>query len=196
MKRKLLLYTSVGLLLLTLFFFLKRSAKSGDQAIISHYLLVQHVEALGKLELVRYNMQDVVEYEKVRDWLPNAKTLLVVHGEAVGCIDLAKVRAEDIQVIKDSLSIVLPYPELCYCKVDHQRSRVYQVEYGLWETADLVDEAYRYAENHFYTQLKKTRIDAEVKVNAEKLLAPIFQAMGFRSVNIRYQLSTQEPAGR
>jgi hypothetical protein len=157
---------------------------------ISHSMIVSHVESLGKLELVRYNIQNIVEYKKLRNWLPNAKTLLVAAGEAVGCIDLAKIEPDDIFIHKDSLSIILPAPEICYCKIDHRKSRIYQVDYGFWETSELVDEAYRHAEEQLYMEVQNSDFEQDTKNNARKILEPIFNAMGFTKISLNFKLKS------
>ncbi|MDR2475349.1 MAG: DUF4230 domain-containing protein, partial [Bacteroidales bacterium] len=125
------------------YFFTKKSA---IDTIAHHNEIVEKIESIGRLELVRMSVQDVLEYEMVRQWLPNAKAVLIVYGEAVGCIDLQKIQAADIFVSGDSISIKLPDPELAYCKIDHQKSRVYDTRNNFMSSIQLIDEAYRAAE--------------------------------------------------
>jgi hypothetical protein len=56
--------------------------------------------------------------------------MLLAVGEVVGFIGFSKVTGEDVEITGDSIHMVLPAPEICYCKIDHQRSRIYNVGFG------------------------------------------------------------------
>ncbi len=185
---KLLIYVLlIVVLIITSIFIWEKHKKSGTDAEVSHSMIVTNIEQMGKLEVVKYTVENVVEYKKVRQWLPNSKTLLIVVGEVVGCIDFSKIKPEDIQVQKDSIHLSLPAPEICYCKVDHQRSRVYNVEFGLWDTHALVDEAYRHAESQLYVEANRMGINTDSQSNAIKMLTPMLNAMGFKKVAIQFK---------
>jgi len=171
-------------------FLLVRSINKPEQTIITHDMVLLQVEELGQLELVKYNIRDVIEYKKMRQWLPNSKTALIVVGEVISCVDLSKIQKEDIVVIKDSVSLTLPIPEICHFKVDHTRSRVYDIQYGLWDTHQLVDEAYREAERQLYQQALSMGIANESRQSAIKLLTPLLKAFGFNKVSINFKEST------
>ncbi|WP_165043154.1 DUF4230 domain-containing protein [Dysgonomonas sp. ZJ709] len=159
---------------------------------ISHNMIVQKVEALGNLEVIRYSIQDIIEYKKVREWLPNAKTVLVVTGEVIGCVDLTKIRDKDIYTAGDSIRITLPAPEICHSKIDHSKSHIYDIEYGLWESEKITDEAYRYAEKELYAQALKMDFAPKSRENTIQLLHPILQSMGFNHIMITFRSETSE----
>jgi hypothetical protein len=168
------------------FIFLKLNDK-GMQTVVSHQTTLEKVEALGKLELVRMNIRDVMEHRQIRQWLlPDASALLIISGEVVGCIDLQKVKPENIVVKKDTLIIQLPAPELCYCKVDHENSKVYSTRFSYFTRLNLVDSAYREAEN----QLEKIALESGIldrtKETALTLLKPFFENLGFKQVEISF----------
>jgi len=173
-------------------FVLARSCNKPEQIEITHDMVLLQVEELGQLELVKYNIRDVIEYKKIRTWLPNSKTALIVVGEIIACVDLTKIQTEDVVVAGDSVSLTLPVPEICHFKVDHSRSRVYDVQYGLWNTADLVDEAYREAEQQLYHQALEMGIASESRQSAIKLLTPLLKALGFNKITIDFKKSPYE----
>ncbi len=152
----------------------------------THQEVVEKIEAIGRLELVRMNVRDVMEHKLVRQWLPNASALLIINGEAAGCIDFQKMKPEDIVIEKDAIKIKLPQPELCYCKINHEKSRVYETKYDYFVTADLVDNAYQEAEK----QLRKTVLESgildQTKQNATLFLKPFFETLGYKSVEISF----------
>jgi hypothetical protein len=186
----LLLLVAIGIIL----YFLYKSYKDDKAAQISvtHDMLVQQIEELGRLEVVRYNIQDLMEYEKKRKWFPNSKTSIKIVGEVTGCVDLRMIRAEDIFTKQDSVSIILPDPEICNCKIDHSKSKVYNVEYGLWETEEIVDEAYREAEKKLYKEAQNMGIAKESRANAIKVLTPLLRGLGFKKIHIGFKSTENE----
>ena len=169
----------------------KREAKE----VISHSVIVQSIEDIGRLEVIRYNVRDIVEYKKIREWLPNAKTLLMVSGEIVVCIDLSKIASNDIRTSGDSIYLTLPEPEICHTKIKHSESKVYNLEFGLWESEEIMDEAYRYAEKQLEIEALKLNIRDKSRENTANLLTPILHSMGFKYVAISLKPQVREFGG-
>ncbi|AKQ46885.1 hypothetical protein TH63_16590 [Rufibacter radiotolerans] len=151
---------------------------------VMHNTILTKVEDMGKLELVRFNFKDVVEYKKeVSTFLPDSKIALIVGGEAVGCIDLRKLEASDLQFIGDSvLHVSLPAPEICYYRIDHTQSKVFGKENTYFQDADLVDEGYKYAEANVKKAAISSGILKQTSINAEKILKPMLENMTGRKV--------------
>ncbi|MBC3540781.1 DUF4230 domain-containing protein [Rufibacter sediminis] len=151
---------------------------------VTHNTILTKIEEMGKLELVRFNFKDVVEYKKeVSKFLPDSKVALIVGGEAVGCIDLQKLQATDVQFIGDSvLHVSLPAPEICYYRIDHTQSKVFSKENTYFRDADLVDEGYKYAEENVKQAALNSGILQQTSVNAEKILKPMLENMTGRKV--------------
>ena len=165
------------------------------QVTVTHNTVLTQVEALGKLELVRYRFKDVVEYKKSSKYpfLPDAKAALIVGGEAVGCIDLRKIRPQDVTFEGDSVvRVVLPAPELCAFQVNHSQSRVFSTENTFFQDAQVVDEAYRYAEAQVRRAALQSGILAETQRNAQQILVPMLRTLTGRRVIIGQQM--QVPA--
>ncbi|GAA4499755.1 hypothetical protein GCM10023172_18860 [Hymenobacter ginsengisoli] len=161
------------------------------QVSVTHNTVLTQVEALGKLELVRYRFKDVVEYKRTAKYpfLPDAKAALIVGGEAVGCLDLRKIRPQDVVLEGDSVvRIILPAPELCAFQVNHNLSRVFSTQNGFFDDASLVDDAYRYAEAQVRKSALQSGILAETQRNAQQLLVPMLHTLTGRRVIIGQQL--------
>ncbi|GAA3944231.1 hypothetical protein GCM10022406_28340 [Hymenobacter algoricola] len=165
---------------------------------VTHNTVLQKVEALGKLELVRYHFKDVVEYKKsTYRFLPDAKVALIVAGDAVGCLDLRKVQPRDVVFEGDSVvRVALPAAELCTWQVDHSQSRVYSVENGFFQDAELVDAGYKYAEANVRTAALQSGILAQTEQNAEKILRPMLETMTGRRVVLTQQIAPPQLPGR
>ena len=163
---------------------------------VTHNTVLTQVEALGKLELVRYRFKDVVEYKRASRYplLPDAKVALVVGGEAVGCLDLRKIRPQDVVLEGDSVvRVFLPAPELCGFQVNHNQSRVFSTENGFFDDASLVDEGYRYAEAQVRTAALQSGILAETQRNAQQLLGPLLRTLTGRRVVLGQQMTLPAP---
>jgi hypothetical protein len=151
---------------------------------VTHNTVLTKIEGLGRMELVRYNFKDVVEYNKeISRWLPNAKSVLIVAGEAVGCIDLSQVTRQDVQFTNDStITIRLPEPEICYFKVDHEKSKVFALENTYFQDAALVDDAYKFAEKNIRQSAITAGILEQTAQNADKILKPMLEGMTGKTV--------------
>lgn len=178
---------------IVLMLFLWESVKSfsifkGKELKTTHNIVLKEISELGKLELVKFVYRDVVEQEITRDFLPNPQAILIIQGEAVGCIDLQKVADEDIVAVGDTVIINLPKPEICYHKIDHNRSRVYDTKYAFMNEGLLLEEAFKRAE----AQILETALDNDIleqtKQNANLVLKPILETMTGKKVVLKYPL--------
>ncbi|RTQ53569.1 DUF4230 domain-containing protein [Hymenobacter gummosus] len=151
---------------------------------VTHNTVLEKIEGLGRLELVRYQFKDIVEYKRsTYRFLPDAKVALIVAGEAVGCLDLRQVRPTDVVFEGDSVvRVALPPPQLCTWRVDHDRSRVYGVENGFFQDAELVDQGYKYAEANVKRAALQSGILAQTTRNAEQILRPMLETLTGRRV--------------
>ena len=176
-------------------FFNKPEEKKEPEVVVNFNTVLTSVEDLGRMELVRYNFKDVVEYEKtVSRFIPNSKLVLIVSGEAVGCVDFAKITQADIQFQGDTLvQVALPAPEICYYKVDHSKSKVFSKENTYFQDAELVEEGYKYAEQNVKKAALNSGILRQTTVNAEKILKPMLEEITGRRVVLVPQRRIQNP---
>jgi hypothetical protein len=165
---------------------------------VTHNTVLEKVEDLGRLELVQYHFKDVVEYKKsTYRFLPDAKVALIVAGDAVGCLDLRKLRPQDVVMEGDSVvRVALPAPELCTWQIDHAKSKVYSVENGFFQDAELVDAGYKYAEANVRTAALQSGILAQTQLNAEKILRPMLETLTGRRVILTQQMRNPQPPAK
>jgi len=153
-----------------------------------HLLSVDKIEKMGKLELVKVNIKDVVEQTKDRPfYLPNAKAVLIIAGEVIAGIDLEKVKKEDVVDSGTQIAITLPKPEILMSKINHEKSKIYNIDWGGFSTADLVDEAYKNAELTIIEEAAKTGYEMTCINNAKALLTPIFRELAGKDVEIIFK---------
>lgn len=156
--------------------------------ISTHSLVLEKIEELGKLELVKYKFKDVLEYTKeYKGWIRNSKVVLIVSGEAVGCIDLKKIKNTDIDdTRKDTIFIRLPEPELCYYKINQDESRIYDSAYGFTDAASVIGEAYKEAERKMKTVALESGIIEQTRKNANVMLKPLLESLSKKKVMLKY----------
>ncbi len=152
--------------------------------------MVEQISNIGKLELVKYSMKDVIERKELRTFLPDQRVLLVAAGEVAGCIDLRKIQPSDIvRHSADSVSVTLPEPEICYVKIDHQRSKVYDVSGAWWpgDTQNMVEDIYKIAEEKLLKNAKEMDILGKTKENAKVIFAPMMEQISGGKVDVRFR---------
>ena len=159
---------------------------------VSHSVLLQKITSMGKLELVKYNFRDVVESRIKKDFLPDAKVLLIVTGEATGCLDLTKIRVADITEQDSILVVHLPEPEICSFKIDHSKSKVYNTEYAFMDEAKLVDDAFKKAEVQVAQSAKEMGILEQTKKSAEQILKPFLETVSRKKVVLKYVMKDKK----
>lgn len=151
--------------------------------------MIEKITNMGKLELVKYSMKDVIEKKVTRTLLPDKRILFVATGEVVGCIDLTKVAKEDIVSVNDSVTVFLPNPEICYTKLDHQRSKVYELS-GVWSPSDrqeMIEGIYKLAEQRLLQNAKEMNVLGKTKENALTIFKPILENISGKKVGIRFR---------
>jgi hypothetical protein len=143
------------------------------------------------MELVKMNIKDVLEYSIKRDYLPDSRVLLVVSGEIAGCIDLTKLNLNAINFNDSVIKIVLPNPEICYYKIDHQKSRIYNATtYFMLDNESLLTQlVYKKAENYFKSDSLNKIVFNETEVNAQKVLKPILENITRKKVELTFNKS-------
>ncbi|HEY0897408.1 MAG TPA: DUF4230 domain-containing protein [Sphingobacteriaceae bacterium] len=184
----LILVISLFLFLVFIFFYLQREFFV-TRSELTDDIMVEKISDMGKLELVKYSMKDVLERKEVRTFLPDQRILFVAAGEATGCIDLTRVRKEDIVNQGDSILVFLPSPEICYVKLDHDRSKVYDVT-GAWFPSDakeMVEGIYQVAEQKLRENAMDMKILDKTRENAILIFQPMLENISGKTVRIRFR---------
>lgn len=188
--------------------------KKGHTEIINATTVLEKVEALGRMELVRYKFREMYDYQSVSEgkltgetllksynFKPDLKAILIASGEAVGCIDLGKLKHNDVVVNGDTLYIRLPAPELCYHKLDLENTHVYHFERTGWwsrffsndeEVKKTIEKAYKNAEKQIQNAALEGGILEETNENARLILKPMLEKMSGKVVVLELSLAGQE----
>lgn len=160
------------------------------ETIVNRSAVLQKIEALGKLELVRYNFKEITEVtEMSKEYFHlfklgrDSKIALISEGQAVGCIDLTKIKEEDIVMDNDTLYITLPEPEICYYKLDMENTRIYSLQTNpLKDDKKFIQKAYKHAEREIKASALNSGILEQTQTNAELILKPLLEGISGRKV--------------
>ncbi len=163
--------------------------------------LLYKVEQMGKIELVKYNFQQVTEVKKIAGEIdlkffkykpvPDSKAVLISQGSAVGCIDLKQLSVSDISTVADTIIIKLPAPEICYFKIDLEKSRLYDLQIDYMRTEDrkqFVQELYKVAEQEIKGSALQSGILEQARENAHLVLRPVLETMTGKVVLLIFDL--------
>lgn len=176
--------------LVFLFFYMKHQF-STVRTEVSEDVMVEKITSMGKLELVKYSMKDVLEKKQVHTILPDERVLFVAVGEVTACIDLTKVRKQDISrdSLGNSVTVMLPQPEICYTKLDHQRSKVYDVSGVILPstTKTMVEDIYKLAEQRLLDNAREMKITDKARENAQLIFKPLLEGVSGKTVILKFK---------
>ncbi|MFN8414880.1 MAG: DUF4230 domain-containing protein [Cytophagaceae bacterium] len=146
---------------------------------ITHQEILDKIETLGKLELTKFYIKDIIEKKDIKEWYKlDPKVVLIISGEVVGCVDLTKLDSTAVLITENEITVTLPQPEICVFKIDHQNSKVYNIENSMfYDDKVLIDNAYKYSEMSIKNAALKKGIMEETKKSATKVLIPILQTL-------------------
>lgn len=156
---------------------------------VKHEAVVEQIRLMGKIQLVQLQIRDVVEYKVERNmFLPDSKVLMIVAGEIGACIDLQKLKDSDVQRGDEKTIITLPAPEICYVKVNHERSKIHDKTSWMFldDDAELMDKAYKEAELFLNREDVQLPAIVEAQKNAPAILGPIFSKIAGQPVEIKF----------
>lgn len=190
-----LIITSLFLFAIVLFI----AHKTGNffffqERIVEQQLVLNKIEELGALELVKYSYNDIISEEIKRKFLkvdalaPDSKVITLIVGEAVGCVDFKKVKPTDISTDKGIIRINLPEPEICYVKIDHKNSKVYDINFiARVFNPELIEKSFKNAEDKIKTAALEAGIIEQTKENARKLLKALLAESFEEDIEITFK---------
>lgn len=202
--RKLLRYSIIGLLgvgtgVLLYHYAWRRVPAAGAAAIEQHNLVIEQVRALGQIELLQYQVRDVLR----REWsyvipLTRSRVLLVVAGEARICMDFTGVQVVEADWEKRSLKLALPEPTLCLVRIDPAQSQVYDADFSVIEwwsggEAERMREALAAAQETLRTRLTRQLPTETARIQGETLIRRLCESMGWQKVTFVKQPTPRNP---
>lgn len=198
---KLLLKILPWLIALILGGFIYLEFAKGDtkQTVITNNSVLQEIEALGKLELIKYNFKEITQLNESLAEFAGIKffesnIVLISRGEAVGCVDLLKMEQEDVNLEGDTVFVRLPYPEMCHYKLDLANTQIFSLNTATFsDDREFIKKAYAVAEEEIKKSALNSGILEQAQNNAALVLKPLLEnASGGKAVVIDFKVKEPE----
>ena len=150
--------------------------------------IIDQVQALSRLETIRYTVEKVITAETNQGTLAplfGDRLLFVAHGYVIAGIDMSKIKPEDLWLTGTVLNVRLPAAEVLVATVDNDKSYVYDRQTGLFAKGDpnLETQARQVAEQEIEKAALGDGILDQAMVNAQKDLVWFFETLGYKQIN-------------
>jgi len=150
--------------------------------------IIHEVQALARLETIRYTVEKVITAETNQGSLAalfGDRLLFVAHGYVIAGIDMGKIKAEDLQLDGEILNVRLPAAEVLVATLDNDKSYVYDRQTGLFTQGDpnLESQARQVAEQEILKAAIADGILDNAATNAQTYLRWFFETLGYKQVN-------------
>nr|BAL58281.1 hypothetical conserved protein [uncultured Chloroflexota bacterium] len=148
---------------------------------------INQVQALARLETIRYSVEKVVTAEQNQGtlgFLLGDRLIFVAHGIVIAGVDMGKIMPEDMWLENGVLYVRLPATEVFVATLDNEKSYVYDRETGLLSKGvkDLETLARQRAEQEILRAALEDGILEQARQNAEAYLLRFFNSLGYKSV--------------
>jgi hypothetical protein len=151
--------------------------------------IITEVQALARLETIRYTVEKVITAETNQGSLAalfGDRLLFVAHGYVIAGIDMSKIKPEDLQLDGSVLNVRLPAAEVLVATLDNDKSYVYDRQTGLFTQGDpnLETQARQVAEQEILKAAIADGILETASTNAQTYLRWFFETLGYDQINL------------
>jgi Protein of unknown function (DUF4230) len=150
--------------------------------------IINQVQALARLETIRYTVEKVITAETNQGVLAplfGDRLLFVAHGYVIAGIDMSKIEPADLWLTGTVLNVRLPDAEVLVSTLDNGKSYVYDRQTGLLASADpnLETQARQVAEQQITQSALDDGILNQAMANAQTYLKWFFETLGYKQIN-------------
>ncbi len=145
---------------------------------------IKQIQALSRLETIQYSVEQVVTAEEGQGtfgFLFGNKMIVQVHGTVIAGIDMSKIQPGDLQMQNGVLTVKLPPAEIFVTTVDEDKSKVFNVQTGIFAQPDpgMVLPALTGAKDKIQQAAVDDGILEIAQQNAVTYLTRFFAALGY-----------------
>ncbi len=145
---------------------------------------INQIQALARLETIRYSAEQVVEVEENQgalSFLFGNKLFCQVHGLAIAGIDMSKLQPGDLTIQNGVLYVKLPPSEVFDVSLDEGKTQIIDPQNGLFTSPDLneVPECLQGAKDKILQAAIDDGILDQAEKNAQIYLAGFFSTLGY-----------------
>lgn len=150
--------------------------------------IIHEVQALARLETIRYNVEKVITAETGQGafaFLIQDRLLLVAHGTVIAGIDMAMITSDSMWLDQGVLNVRLPAAEVFIASLDNEKTYVYDRDTGLLKNPDpnLETIARQAAEEEILKAALEDGILDQATNNAKMYLQWFFDTLGYHQIN-------------
>lgn len=143
---------------------------------------VEQLRPLAALMTHRVVVVDAIT-SVVSGYTGDVRAAVVLRGDAMLSVDLMQARIAEVHQIERTAVIVLPPPHVLSARVDHEATRIFNVEAsGLWALvpsdevrALIIDQAMRVAQQAVMKAASEPLVMDEARTRAEALITEFFR---------------------
>ncbi len=148
--------------------------------------ILRQVQTLSQLVTIKYVLERVVVLEDVK-WYGENKVALIAHGIVKAGVDLSEMKADDLHLKKNKISLQLPYPIITDAYLDEKQTRVLERNTGDVRAIDkdLEQNARNQALDDLKRAARQSGILDEAEERAKDQLKNLFGQLGFTEVEIQ-----------
>lgn len=150
--------------------------------------IVTQIQALSQLVTVKYVFEKVVRLDDVK-WFGQNRLLMVAHGIAKAGVDLQKLKPDDVTLRGDTITLILPKPEVLDVFLDENRTEVIERSTGLLREFDqqMEQDARRQAVDEIRKAARASGILKDAEERARLQLNALGHAAGFTTVEVKFK---------
>jgi hypothetical protein len=150
--------------------------------------IINDIQALARLETIRYTVEKVITAETNQGALANLfgdRLLFVAHGYVIAGIDMGKVKSGDLWLEGGTLNVRLPSADVLVATLDNDKSYVYDRQTGFFTQVDpaLETQARQVAEQEILKAALDDDILVQATTNAQTYLRWFFETLGYNQIN-------------
>lgn len=158
--------------------------------------IITQLHELSRYETASFTVEKIVDVGErttpVQDFFFGDRLILVAHGRAIAGFDLSKITERDVLIKNDTITVVLPKPELLLVTLDNEKTQVYDRDTGVFTRPglDLEREARLVAEDDIVQAACAADLLKTASDNAHSQLKVLLQSIGFSEVVIQIPEAT------
>jgi hypothetical protein len=175
----------IGLLLtgLMLFFSCRQKEKAVDS--------VLQLKELSELATVEYTITKIIKASDDQTWykIGDRKILMSCQASVKSGIDLSKLKAEDITINGDDISIILPKATILSLNILPEAIRTEYQEVGLFRsdfTAAERNQLMSQGETQIRNSIEDTGILQTAESNASLFIGQFLRQLGYQHIDIQF----------
>lgn len=155
--------------------------QSREVSAVSSNPTITEIQKLGELVVLRVNVADVLE-----DSSEDFKGVWIVRGDAMVAVDMSLAELESTDESTKHLEVLLPQPRVIHARVDHEKTRTYDVSKKDWwnlladsSSEEFSDAGMRKAQEMVESTSAGDDMMDQARDQAELVLTNMYQLVGW-----------------